>query len=64
MTLQLLQTELTKIGYGDNLSEPKPQIAIISSISRAKVYSDIVDKLTKYNAFYEADQELVAKQIG
>ena len=64
MTLQLLQTELPKIGYGDNLSQPKPQIAIISSISRAKVYSDIVDKLTKYNAFYEADQELVAKQIG
>ena len=64
MTLQLLQTELTKIGYGDNLSEPKPQIAIIASISRAKVYSDIVTGLSKYNAFYEADQELVSKQIG
>ena len=64
MTLQLLQTELTKLGYGDNLSEPKPQIAIIATISRAKVYSNIVTGLSKYNAFYEADQELVAKQIG
>ena len=42
MTLQLLQTELTKLGYGENLAEPKPRIAIISSSERVKVYNNIV----------------------
>jgi DNA-directed RNA polymerase subunit F len=63
-----LKDELTNLGYGTQIKTPKSLatkvVEIVPVIGRIETFNDIAEKLDKYNALYQDDQEAIKSQIG